>query len=198
MTRAVALSVASIAALLMFSPAAAQQQTRIRGAIEGVSGATLTVRSPEGADVKLTLSANAQVFAVTKAALADIKPGSFIGVGAMPQADGSQKAILVTILPESLRGFGEGHRPWDRPGSTMTNGTVDTAVTNVDGQMLTVKYKGGEQKIIVAPDAAIRAYVATDRSELKPGAKVATSAAKNADGTFSASRITVGRDGVAP
>ena len=90
------------------------------------------------AEVKVTLANNVQVYGIVKATLADIKPGSFVGIGAMPQPDGSQKAIQVMIFAESLRGIGEGHRPWDRPGSTMTNGTVDTAVKSVDGQVLTV------------------------------------------------------------
>ena len=68
------------------------------------------------------------MFGVAKAALADLKPGAFVGVGAMPQPDGSQKAIRVMIFAESQRGTGEGHRPWVQPGSTMTNATIDTTV----------------------------------------------------------------------
>ncbi|MGZ5935728.1 MAG: hypothetical protein ACXWLV_13615, partial [Rhizomicrobium sp.] len=117
---------------------------------------------------------------------------------AMPQADGSQKAVRVQIFPEPMRGVGEGHRPWDRPGSTMTNGAVDKQVTGVEGQMLTVKYKGGEQKIVITPETTIQAYVVGDKSELKPGAHIATFAAKKPDGTLEASRVTVGRDGISP
>jgi len=198
MTRTAILCVASIAAALSVSSAFAQQPTRIRGAVETVAGATLTVRPPDGETMTMTLADNTEVYALVKAALADIKPGAFVGIGAMPQPDGGSKAIQVAIFAEPLRGVGEGHRPWDRPGTTMTNGTVDTTVTSVDGQVLTVKYKGGEQKITVTPDSAIRAYVVSDKNELKPGANIATFAAKNADGTFSAARITVGRDGIAP
>ena len=99
---------------------------------------------------------NAKVFGVQAATVADVKPNDFIGVGAMPQPDGSQKAIQVTIFAESQRGTGEGFGPWDRPGSTMTNGTADNSVTSVNGQVVMVKYKGGEQKIIIGPDATIR------------------------------------------
>jgi len=117
----------------------------------------------------------------------------------MPQPDGSQKAIQVMIFAESQRGTGEGFRPWDRPGSTMTNGTVDTTVAAVSGQTLTVKYKDGEQKIVVGPDATIRAYVIGDKSELKPGAHIAiVRADKAADGTLATGRVNVGRDGVVP
>src|SRR5262249_59546225 len=112
----------------------------------------------------------------------------------VPQSDGSQKAIRVMIFAETQRGTGEGHRPWTRPGSTMTNATVDTTVAGVDGQVLRVTYKGGEQRIVVGPDATINAYVVGDRNELKPGANIAINAADvKPDGSLSASRINVGR-----
>lgn len=185
-------------AMCAATSASAQQLTRIRGTIEKVDGPVVTVFARELGEVKLALAGNAQIFGVAKATLADIKPNSFIGVGAMPQADGSQKAVQLTIFAESMRGVGEGFRPWDRPGSTMTNGTVDTTVAAVEGQVLTVRYKDGEKKIIVAPDSTIRAYIASDKNELKPGANISTFAMKKPDGTFEASRVSVGRDGIAP
>jgi len=137
---------------------------------------------------------------VRKATIADIKPGAFIGVGAMPQADGSQRAIQVTVFAEVQRGLGEGHRPWDaRPNSTMTNGAVDKTVASVDGEVLMVKYKGGEQKIVVPPEARILSYAVGDKSELKPGAHIAiVRALKKPDGTLEASRVNVGRGDVVP
>jgi len=118
----------------------------------------------------------------------------------MPQADGSQRALQVTILAESQRGLSEGHRPWDaRPNSTMTNGTVDQTVASVDGQVVMVKYKDGEKKIVVPPDAIIRAYVPGDKSELKPGARIAiVRAIKKTDGALEADRVNVGRGEVVP
>jgi len=186
-------------ALLASAPAFAQQPqtTRLRGTIEKVDGGTLMVKS-EAREVKLAVADNAQVYGVKNATLADVTPNAFIGVGAMPQADGSQKAIQVMIFAESQRGLGEGHRPWDRPGSTMTNGTVDTTVKAVEGQVLTVKYKDGEKKIVITPESTIRAYVVGDKAELKTGAAIATFAVKKPDGSFEASRINVGRDGIAP
>jgi len=121
-------------------------------------------------DVKLL--DDAKVFGVQAATIADVKPNDFIGVGAMPQPDGSQKAIQVTIFAESQRGTGEGFHPWDRPGSTMTNGTAENTVAGANGQVVMVKYKGGEQKIIIGPDAIIRRYVPGTKDELKPGAHV--------------------------
>jgi hypothetical protein len=103
-------------------------------------------------------------------------------------------------MSESQRGLGEGHRPWDaRPNSTMTNGTVDQTVAAVDGPMLTVKYKGGEKKILVPPEATIRAYSTGDKAELKPGAHIAiVRAVKKPDDTLEADRVNVGRGGVVP
>lgn len=186
---------------LAASPAWGQQaQTvRLRGTIERVEGSAILVKAAEVGDVTVQLSDKVAVFGVVKATLADVKPGAFIGVGAMPQPDGSQKAIQVTIFAESQRGTGEGHRPWDRPGATMTNATVDTTVTSVDGQVVTVKYKDGEQKILIPPDATMRAYVVGSRDELKPGAHIAiVRALKKPDGTYEADRVNVGRDGIVP
>ena len=186
--------------LLAASTAIAQQppSTRIRGTIEKVEGSVLTVQAEKMGEVKVALADGAQVFAIGKGTLADVKPGGFIGVGAMPQPDGSQRAIQVTVFAESLHGLGEGHRAWDRPGSTMTNATVETTVASVDGQTAMVKYRDGEQKIIITPEAVIRVYLPSDRSELKPGVMIAGNAIRKPDGNFEVSRLNVGRDGMMP
>ena len=75
----------------------------------------VAVKDAKGEESKINVPANLAVIAVAKGTLADIKKGSFIGVGATPQADGTQKAIRVVVFAESQRGTGEGHRPWDRP-----------------------------------------------------------------------------------
>jgi hypothetical protein len=187
---------------LIFGAACAQQppSVRVNGTVESFDGNVLAVKSDKLGEVKIALVDKTAVFGVNKASLADVKIGSFIGVGAMPQPDGSQRAIQLTILAESQRGLNEGHRPWDaRPNSTMTNGTVDQTVTSVDGQVLTVKYKDGEKKIVVPPDAVILAYMAGDKSELKPGAHVAiVRAMKKPDGSLETDRVNVGRGGVTP
>ena len=189
---------AAFAAALAVTSASAQTQ-RIAGTIEGVDGATLVIKTREGGEVRVNVTDNVIVFGVVKATLADIKPGLFIGVGAMPQADGSQKAVQLTIFAEAMRGTGEGHRPWTRPGSTMTNATVDSTVAGVSGHEVMVKYKDGEKKIIVPAEATIRAYVVGNRSELKPGAAIAIfGAVKKPDGTLEAARVNVGRDGIVP
>jgi hypothetical protein len=139
------------------------------------------------------------VVGVVKVSLADIKEGFFVGSAAMPQADGSQKALEVHIFPEAMRGTGEGHRPYTMPNSTMTNGTVGAAVTGVDGASITVKYKDGEKKILVGPDVPVVRYEIGDKSDLKPGAAFTIlNALKRPDGTFETARVNVGRDGAVP
>jgi hypothetical protein len=181
--------------------ASAQQQTqtqRVVGSIASVDGRALVVKT-RGGEVKVNVTDNVAVFGVVNATVADIKTGSFVGVGAMPQPDGSQKAIRVMIFAESQRGTGEGHRPWTQPGSTMTNATVDTTVSSVEGQVLTVKYRDGEKKIIIPPGLTIQQYVTGDKSELKPGANILiVGAVQKPDGTLEAARVNVGRDGVVP
>jgi hypothetical protein len=194
----VILAVAALAAFGV-SGASGQQTVRIRGTVEKVDGNTVVVKATDGADVTLTLAANAAIVGVVKASLADIKPGSFVGSAAMPQADGSQKALEVHIFAESQRGTGEGHRPFTVPNSTMTNGTVGDMVKATDGGTLTVQYKGGEKKIVVGPDVPIVRYEIGDRSELKPGVHItALNAVKKADGSIEAPRLNVGRNGLVP
>ena len=174
---------------------------RIVGIVERVDETGVLIRPYEGGGTfDVELAKNAAVFGVSKGTLADLKPGAFIGVGAMPQPDGSQRAIQVTVFAESQRGTGEGFRPWDRmPNSTMTNATVAETVGGVEGQMLTVKYKDGEKKIVVPPDATILAYSAGERGELKVGAKVAILRVKQKpNGALEADRINVGRGDVVP
>src|SRR5881275_2634919 len=153
-------------AALFATEAWAQQPptVRIRGTIEAVDGPTLSIKSRDGSDVKVRVTDNVAVFGVTKTSLSEIKEGSYIGVTAMPEPDGTQKAIAVHIFPENQRGAAEGFRPWDlRANSTMTNATVAETVAGVNGQNITVKYKDGEKKVVVPPDAAIVAFVSGDK-----------------------------------
>jgi hypothetical protein len=173
---------------------------RIRGTIEGVDGAMLTVKSRDGTDVKVRMTDNVSIVGITKIAMSEIKPGSYIGVSAMPEPDGTQKALAIHIFPEAMRGTGEGFRPWDlRPNSTMTNATVAETVASTDGQNILVKYKDGEKKVVVPPDTPIVTFVPGEKSELKPGAKIIIfGATKKEDGTLEANRVNVGINGVTP
>ena len=186
-----------LAFLLGASAAWAQSPTRVRGTIERLDGPVLTVKSREGADVTVRLADNLSVSGVVKAALTDIKPGSYVGIAALPRA-GELNAVEVLVFPEAMRGTAEGHGPWDLlPESTMTNATVAESVDRVQGRALTLKYKDGERTITVPPEAPIVTLVPADRTELKPGAAVFIPAARQPDGSLQASRVLVGRD-IAP
>jgi Domain of unknown function (DUF5666) len=197
------LAVSAIGALFAVSLAVAQspQTVRVRGTIEKVDGQILTVKSRDGNALTIKLADNPRVTAMVKAALADIKVGDFIGVTAMPQPDGSQKAIGLHIFMDAQRGVVPARfLPWDRePGSTMTNADVESTVAGVDGQTMMVKYPEGEKKVIVPPDTPVVRFVPGNLGDLKPGAQVFIVAGqKMPDGTITAPAINVGRDGVAP
>jgi hypothetical protein len=199
------LTTAAFATAIAVTAASAQQTQRVRGTIEKVDGNTLLVKGPDGAPATVSLADNAVIVGVLKATVADIKEGSYIGSGALPQPDGTQKAVEVHIFAESQRGTGDGHRgnwdgsPYGAGIGTMTNGAAGQAVSSVDGPVITVKYKDGEKKIIVGPTVPIVRYEVGDKSELKPGAAINIAAAtKKPDGTFGAARINVGRNGLAP
>jgi hypothetical protein len=173
------------------------QTVRMRGIIEKIDGDVLTVKSSDGSDVKLTVNDKTVIVGVVKASMADIKAGTFLGSAAMPQPDGTQKALEVHIFPEQMRGTGEGHRPYEPvPNSTMTNGAVDgSMVAGVDGSTIMVKYKDGAKKIVVPPNTPIVRYEIGGKADLTTGARLSSiTAAKKPDGTFEATRINVDRD----
>jgi hypothetical protein len=192
---------ALVTAFAVSSAVAQQPQTqRLSGTIEKVTGNSLLVKAKDG-EQTVTLADKSLIVGVTKATFADIKEGSYIGSGAVPQADGTQKAVEVHIFAESQRGTGDGHRDgWPgAPNGTMTNGEAGNPVTGVDGLTLMVKYKGGEKKILVTPSTPIVQYQVSDASALKPGAAISINAAtKKPDGSFETNRINVGLNGVVP
>jgi hypothetical protein len=192
---------ASAVALLFaasFAAAQAPQMVRVRATLENVSVPMLTAKSRDGAEMKIKLADNAPVNEVVKASLSDIKDNSYIAVTAMPQPDGSQKAVAILIFPEAMRGLAEGFRPWDlEPNSTMTNATVAEQVAGTDGQTVTVKYKDGDKKILVTPATIIVTYKKSAASDLKAGQKIFVAGAKKLDdGTLEAPNVAYGDVGV--
>jgi hypothetical protein len=177
-------AVSAVALLIASSIAVAQQPNavHVRGTIESKDHQTLDVRGRRGETLKVKLADNAPVRTVVKASLSDVKTGSFVGITAMPQPDGTQKAVEIHVFPEAMRGTGEGHRPWDlMPNSTMTNATIANEVASRNGNVTVVTF---------APATV---------ADLKPGDKVLSAAAnKLPDGTIAASNITVGRNGINP
>ena len=203
MSRTIRMTMAGALVVAACATAFAQQaQTmRVRGTIAKVDGDALTLKASDGAEHKLTLTGNATIVAVVKSSMAEVKEGVFLGSAAMPQPDGSQKALEVHIFPEQMRGTGEGHRPYAPvPNSTMTNGTAAGAtVASTDGSTILLKYKDGEKKIVVPPGVPIVRYEIGSKADLKAGAAFTVLAAtKKPDGSLEAARINVGRDGTVP
>lgn len=195
---AAALALCLAAGLCAAQTAAPPSSTvRLRGTVQSVTPGSLTVKERSGELIDLALPANLVVSEVFPITLADIRPGSYIGTAAMPQADGTQRAIAVTVFPESARGTGDGHRPFDlQPQSTMTNATVADVVAASAGRKLQLKYKDGEKTIVVPPEAPIVTFRPGDRSLLVPGASVSLTA-QAIDGKPTALRINAGRNGFA-
>ena len=187
---------------VLASAQATTDPVRIRGTIVRVDAKTLVVQDRGGEVVSLARPADMTVSEVYPIKLSDIKQGSFIGTAAMPQADGTQKALEVVVFPEAARGTGEGHRPWDLlPQSTMTNATVaDLAAAPKSvrgGQQLRLTYKGGEKTVVVPPDVPVVTFRPGTESLLVPGAKVLVNAQER-NGVPTALRVTAGRNGFAP
>ena len=147
---------------------------RVRGTLQKMDGNNLTIAAKGGREANVPLKDGAPVIAVTKGAMSDIKSNTFVGITAMPQPDGIQKAVEVHVFEKSLRGTGEGHYPWDlMPNSTMTNGAVAQQVDKVEGNTLQVKYKDGEKTIVVpARDWEASLLLAGSKDDLKTGAHV--------------------------
>ena len=192
----VALALSLVASLcLAQTTAPAASAVRVRGTIQAVAPGTLTVKDRSGEVLELVLPPKVTVSEVYPMALADIQPGSFIGTAAMPQADGTERAIAVTVFPESARGAGEGHRPFDLlPQSTMTNATVADMVASPKGRTLQLKYKDGERAIVVPLDAPVVSFKPGDASLLVVGASVSLTA-QLVDGKPTITRINAGRNG---
>lgn len=237
MQRLIALT-AGLCAAVFAGPAAAQQQPssssqgqqgqkqeHVRGEVVSLSGNTLQVNTKGGETVKLKLADGFKVNLVEKADLKAIDDGKFVGVTGVPQKDGNLRAVEVHIFDESLRGTGEGHRPWDlRPGSTMTNATVSnmdhgggkaqsqstgsgSTMTNATvskseekggARKLSLKYQDGEKTVIVPPNTPIVKIEPGDKSKVVPGAHVFVIATKGPDGQLVAQRANVGKEGVTP
>jgi hypothetical protein len=200
------LFLAPLVAALQFELAPAQapkgKPISIRGKITAVEMQALKVMTSAG-EVLVALPEDVRIGGLEAAQLSDIAAGKYVGTTAVKQADGNLKALEVHIFPESSRGTGEGHRPWDlQPGSTMTNANVEkveqVAVEKIQGQMITLKYKDGEQKIFVPPGTPIVRNVPGDRSLLKSGTGVYIPAVRGEDGTLTAPRVTAGIGGIMP
>jgi len=210
MMRTRLLTVTALAAALTVSAALAQQQQpqtqRVSGTIERVDANTIYGKGPDGSAITLKLADNVAITAVLKATFADIKPGDYVGTGAMPQADGSQKAVELRIFPRPQADGGHYYEGWyGAPNGTMTNGfvqpagTVAATLAGAGDPSIVVKYPQGEKRIVIPANAHVVRNAFGSKDDLKAGAAFrAQAATKQPDGTYTATAISVGRDGARP
>ena len=195
-------ALSAFAAVLVFTAgtaSAAGTPERVRGTIASLEGQKMVVHGKDGKDVTVMLDAKLGVAGVIKASLADIKPGVFIGTATTDGSGSELQSVEVVVFPPAMKGVGEGHYPWDLPGANkMTNATVATDVKGVDGQTVTVKYKGGEKKIKIPANVPIVTLVPGSAADLRVGESVFVPGLRQADGTVQASRVLYGKDGVTP
>ncbi len=185
---------------LAATAAYADTPVRVRGTVVSLDGNKLVVHPKTGDDITVMLNDNYGAVAVVKASLADDKEGAFIGTATVTQPDSSLRSLEVVVFPEKMRGIGEGHYPWDLGSkSMMTNATVSNAVKAVDGQTITVTYKGGEKKIDVPADVPVVTMMpGADKADIKPGTIVFVPTQKQEDGSLHGGAVLFGKDGLTP
>ena len=202
---------AIIAAMALFDAtafAAGAASGPVRGTISAVNGAVLKITEATGKQILLTLAPGAKVIDVLPASLSDVKAGTYIGTAAIPQPNGTYRAIELQVFPESMRGVGLGTRAWNlKPNSTMTNGTIGGlartggTVGTVSGSSdLTLKVNdgSGEKTVLIPQGVAVVTYALGTMAELQPGAHVIFFPMTAADGSLTASQINVGKNGLIP
>jgi hypothetical protein len=172
---------------------------RVRGTVESLDNNVMTVKAPDGKTVSVKLADNYTVVGVSRAKIADIGAGKYIGTTTLGERNGGLVALEVHIFPEAMRGAGEGHYAWDlKPDSKMTNGNVGDVKSVGKDHMLTVQYKGGEQKVLVPDNAKVVVFEPAERSELKKGSHIFCVAQRQPDGSLTAARVNVGVKGTTP
>ncbi len=215
---AVSLAVAALAA----AAGAQQPEQHVRGVVASASGDAVVVKSPDGrSQTKLELTDKTRVSQAKKADLNAVQPNSYVGVTAVDAGGGKLRALEVHVFPESARGAGEGHRPWDlKPGSSMTNAMVSgveskaaggsssgSSMTNATvsgassaggGKTLELTYKGGKKTVLVPPRTPVVALEPSDRSAIQPGDRVFAAGPRQGDGSVQVDRMVIGKAGVVP
>ena len=171
----------------------------MRGSVVSLDGSKLVVHAKNGSDVTVNLADNFAALAVVKSSMADIKEGTFIGTATVTQPDSTLRSLEVVVFPDKMRGTGEGHYPWDLGSSSMmTNATVAKAVKGIDGQTVTVTYKGGEKKIEIPASVPVVALIPATKEDIAPGAIVFVPTQRQSDGSLHGGAILFGKDGVIP
>ena len=175
-------------------PASAQDAGRVRGEIVKMSGDTLTVRSDDGKSADVSLDSGYTVAHAVSIKLADIKPGTFVGVGALPDGKGGMQAVQVVVFPANTRAS-ERHGAWGADQTaTMTNAPATLVVAEQSAGKLTLTTGGQNYDIAVPADAVVVRIQDGSKDLLKPGATVSMSNVASKDGKLSARAVTVSDD----
>ena len=181
---------------LVAASAVAQTNVRVRGTITALKGDTLSVKTKEGRQVQLHLTPDAQVVTAKKTTLQEMGPNAYVGVTSVKDAQGHLVAKEVHSLGPQVPQM---HGPWDStPNSFMTNANIAANAETNGGNELTLKYKDGEQKILVTKDTQIVTFVPGTRADLKPGETIFSGAKVEGDGKFVTPRVAVSKGGVRP
>ena len=183
--------------LLAWSATVCAQTVTIRGKVSALKDQDLILAMPTG-EVKATLTDQTVVRAEQPIKFSEIVSGMYLGTTATKQAGGNFLASEVHVFSEDQRGTGEGHRPLGsapQSGATMTNANVDrvedVTVQNIKGRLMTLKYKGGELKVVVPPDVPVVNRIVTDRKALQSGSVITVQGTRTADGALAATQITI-------
>jgi len=180
------------------SAAQSQAPVRLRGSIESQTAIELVVQDRSGEKITLRLPEKFTFQEVVPIDITAIETNAFIGTAAVPRADGTLVALEVVVFPESARGTGEGHYPWDlRTDSSMTNATVANLVRNAGQRTLTLRYKDGEKTVQVPDSVPVVTFKPGTPELIQAGAKVFI-VATTVDGKPTVTRLVIGRNGFAP
>lgn len=171
---------------------------RVRGTIISREGSLLTVATRDGGRAVVTLTEPLTVVALRRVALPEITNGTSLGVVAEPGPGDELRAVAITVLPPGQR-IREVQEAWDlAPNTSMNNGAVEAIMESRDDRVVTLSIFGRSVRVRITPQTALVMPVPASPADLAPGTVVFINAARGEDGRLSASRVTVGKDGVLP
>jgi hypothetical protein len=204
------IALAIVAALGASARAQQAEPDRIRGQITRVDGSSIVLKTAKGVNLRIRLPESATIFSLTQARFADVDFGTYVGAVSEKMGDHIYSPIVrdslswlhkgfeFRVIDEKLRGIAVGHTKWDlTPNSVMTHGWID----DMEGRVVSIKYGPTEEEetdVEISRDTPVVKMSPGDRSMLKPGATVFVGAQKNAEGSYSAVFIFVGKDGAVP
>jgi len=216
MKRAALFALCLVAGALL--PVAVNAETppmRVHGVVNAFDGQYLTLTADSGKTMVLGLQPATRIVRNRMLTLADIKPGYFVGTVAMKSADGALHAQAVRVFPPAALGVGEGQYPMEsNPSRIVTNAVVSSVTPGPSGGTLSLSFRGaggeaecsgkapsggggcsGNAQLVIARGVPIMAITEGDPSLLLHGAIVLAYATIDVTNLFTATSITVERDG---